>query len=169
MLKQERIWVLQICKALYSRCHQPRDSLFSWSSKFNNWTGLVNWGFLLLTMGGFRLLLENFIKYGIRIDPMQWFVVITGKDGAEPGFPSLILLTCKELLSWILSDFNWLCKTIFFRRFCPSASLFPGWKGAVRWNTLWGRRNGRSHYQHRCARLNPNGCDSRARPSFQSE
>jgi len=39
------------------RCHKPRDSLFSWSSGFNNFTGLVNWGFLLLTMGGIRLLL----------------------------------------------------------------------------------------------------------------
>lgn len=45
------------------RCHRPRDSLFSWSSGFHNFTGLVNWGFLLLTMSGFRLLLENLIKY----------------------------------------------------------------------------------------------------------
>jgi hypothetical protein len=47
---------------LHYRCHKPRDSLFSWSSGFDNFTGLVNWGFLLLTMGGIRLLLENFIK-----------------------------------------------------------------------------------------------------------
>lgn len=94
LLRKELNWALRKCKLLYSRCHQPRDSLFSWSSKFNNFTGLVNWGFLLLTMGGFRLLLENFIKYGIRIDPMQWIVVITGMDG-EPGHPSLILLACK--------------------------------------------------------------------------
>ncbi|XP_063702769.1 diacylglycerol O-acyltransferase 1 [Culicoides brevitarsis] len=72
-------------------CHQPRDSLFSWSSNFNNFTGLVNWGFLLLTIGGFRLLLENFIKYGIRIDPMQWIIVLTG-EGEGEGYPSLILL-----------------------------------------------------------------------------
>lgn len=42
--------------------HKPRDSLFSWSSEFTNFTGLVNWGFLLLTIGGVRLCLENFLK-----------------------------------------------------------------------------------------------------------
>ncbi|KAL1400063.1 hypothetical protein pipiens_002111 [Culex pipiens pipiens] len=72
-------------------CHQPRDSLFSWSSGFGNFTGLVNWGFLLLTMGGFRLVLENLIKYGIRVDPVQWFVVLTGKGEGE-GYPSLALV-----------------------------------------------------------------------------
>lgn len=77
-----------------SRCHRPRDSLFTWSSGFDNFTGLVNWGFLLLTMGGFRLLLENFIKYGIRIDPVQWFIVLTGKDEGV-GYPSIILMLCK--------------------------------------------------------------------------
>lgn len=47
---------------LFCRCHCPRDSLFSWSSGFDNFTGFVNWGFLLLGIGGIRLLLENFIK-----------------------------------------------------------------------------------------------------------
>ncbi|XP_035916693.1 diacylglycerol O-acyltransferase 1 isoform X1 [Anopheles stephensi] len=95
-------------------CHRPRDSLFSWSSGFDNFTGLVNWGFLLLTMGGVRLVLENFIKYvlaqmppdyvhfltvvfdlvryGIRVDPVQWFTVLTGKGEGE-GYPSLLLLS----------------------------------------------------------------------------
>lgn len=72
-------------------CHRPRDSLFSWSSGFDNFTGLVNWGFLLLTMGGFRLVLENFIKYGIRVDPVQWFVVLTGRNEGQ-GHPSLLLV-----------------------------------------------------------------------------
>lgn len=72
-------------------CHRPRDSLFSWSSGFHNFTGLVNWGFLLLTMSGFRLLLENLLKYGIRVDPFQWFIVLTGRDEGA-GVPSIILL-----------------------------------------------------------------------------
>lgn len=45
-------------------------------------------------MGGFRLVLENFIKYGIRIDPIQWVYVLTGKNEGE-GFSSLILIGCK--------------------------------------------------------------------------
>ncbi|XP_015177113.1 PREDICTED: diacylglycerol O-acyltransferase 1 isoform X2 [Polistes dominula] len=73
-------------------CHRPRDSLFSWSSGFDNFTGFVNWGFLLLGIGGMRLLLENFIKYGIRVDPWQWFLFLSGKyDGGEEH-PSLWLI-----------------------------------------------------------------------------
>lgn len=125
--------------------------MFSWSSGFHKFTGLVNWGFLLLTMSGFRLLLENLIKYvssifclmchkhkrkffwnfviindfnppatqcavrglimngyenissstfwnrfryGIRVDPIQWFIVLSGRDEGA-GFPSIILLICQ--------------------------------------------------------------------------
>lgn len=88
-----------------SRCHRPRDSLFSWSSDFQNFTGLVNWGFLLLTMGGVRLLLENFIKYGIRIDPAQWIIVLTGSNEGE-GHPSIILLLCKYFYFKLHPNFN---------------------------------------------------------------
>lgn len=93
-------------------CHRPRDSLFSWSSGFQNFTGLINWAFLLLTMSGIRLCLENllkqvecsskkkgtkhdnfFFRYGVRVDPVQWFVVLTGRDEGA-GVPSIILLSC---------------------------------------------------------------------------
>lgn len=73
-------------------CHKPRDSLFSWTSGFDNFTGFVNWAFLLLSIGGLRLLLENFIKYGIRVDPIQWIYMITGQDDSGTEHPSLILL-----------------------------------------------------------------------------
>ncbi|XP_026681470.1 diacylglycerol O-acyltransferase 1-like [Diaphorina citri] len=43
-------------------CHKHRDSLFSWSSGFGDFTGFVNWAFLLLFMGGTRLFLENLLK-----------------------------------------------------------------------------------------------------------
>jgi len=72
-------------------CHRPRDSLFSWSSNFANFTGFINWGFLLLSMGGIRLLLENLIKYGIRVDPEQWLIVLTGCQEGGPEHPSLYL------------------------------------------------------------------------------
>ncbi|XP_023949775.2 diacylglycerol O-acyltransferase 1 isoform X1 [Bicyclus anynana] len=73
--------------------HKPRDSLFSWSSEFTDFTGLVNWGFLLLTVGGLRLCLENFIKYGIRVNPIEWLIVLTGyNEGDNRQYPSVILL-----------------------------------------------------------------------------
>lgn len=73
-------------------CHKPRDSLFSWTSGFDNFTGFINWAFLLLSIGGLRLLLENFIKYGIRIDPLQWFYILTGQEEAGSQHPSLVLI-----------------------------------------------------------------------------
>ncbi|XP_072382240.1 diacylglycerol O-acyltransferase 1 [Diabrotica undecimpunctata] len=72
--------------------HKPRDSLFSWTSGFDNFTGFINWAFLLLSIGGVRLLLENFIKYGIRIDPVQWFYMLTGQDDSGSEHPSLVLI-----------------------------------------------------------------------------
>nr|XP_034178522.1 diacylglycerol O-acyltransferase 1 isoform X3 [Osmia lignaria] len=73
-------------------CHRPRDSLFSWSSGFDNFTGFVNWGFLLLGIGGIRLLLENFIKYGIRVDPRQWIMFVGGKYEDSEEYPSILLI-----------------------------------------------------------------------------
>ncbi|KAI8119959.1 Diacylglycerol O-acyltransferase 1 [Lucilia cuprina] len=73
-------------------CHRPRDSLFSWSSGFSNFTGLVNWGFLLLTIGGFRLCLENLLKYGIRINPLEWYFFLSGRNEGE-GHASLFLIS----------------------------------------------------------------------------
>ncbi|KAL7639768.1 UNVERIFIED_CONTAM: hypothetical protein RMT77_009178 [Armadillidium vulgare] len=54
-------------------CHQVRDSLFSWSSGFDRFEGFITWGALMLVLGGTRLFLENGLKYGIRIDPRDWF------------------------------------------------------------------------------------------------
>ncbi|XP_065164907.1 diacylglycerol O-acyltransferase 1 [Atheta coriaria] len=71
-------------------CHRPQDSLFSWTSGFDNFTGFVNWAFLLLLIGGFRLFLENFIKYGIRVDPIQWINLL--KDENTADHPTLILM-----------------------------------------------------------------------------
>ncbi|XP_049788259.1 diacylglycerol O-acyltransferase 1 [Schistocerca cancellata] len=73
-------------------CHRPRDSLFSWSSGFDNFVGFVNWAFLLLAIGGMRLLLENLIKYGIRVDPRQWIIFLSGQQEGTAEHPSVVLL-----------------------------------------------------------------------------
>jgi hypothetical protein len=56
----------------------------------------VNWGFLLLALGGSRLALENVLKYGVRIDPLQWVRFLSGAPDQPPSLPpSLILLACQ--------------------------------------------------------------------------
>merc|ERR1711953_157630 len=59
--------------------HKPRDSILSWNSDFTNYEGLVNWAFLLLCLGGIRLSLENFNKYGIRVNPKSWIDALFGQ------------------------------------------------------------------------------------------
>ncbi|XP_041971787.1 diacylglycerol O-acyltransferase 1 isoform X2 [Aricia agestis] len=87
--KEKKARKLQLDKPI----HKPRDSLFSWNSEFTNFTGLVNWGFLMLTIGGLRLCLENFLKYGIRVNPFEWLIVLTGyHEGYTHQYPSLALL-----------------------------------------------------------------------------
>jgi len=56
------------------------------TSGFTNYEGMVNWAFLLLTLGGARLLLENLNKYGIRVNPFAWGSALYGyhKDGEFP-------------------------------------------------------------------------------------
>lgn len=76
------------------------DSLFSWSSGFTNFEGFVNWGFLLLALGGSRLLLENFIKYGIRVKPFEWLNFLFGDALTYHIPPSLIVLVCKLKILW---------------------------------------------------------------------
>lgn len=49
-------------------------------------------------MGGIRLLLENFIKYGFRVDPMQWLIVLTGKNEGDNSYPSVVLAMCEFYL-----------------------------------------------------------------------
>ena len=45
-----------------SRIHRPKDSLFSWSSGFQDYEGIMNWALLILSLAGIRLFLENINK-----------------------------------------------------------------------------------------------------------
>lgn len=69
-------------------------------------------------------------RYGIRVDPIQWFIVLTGRDEGA-GMPSVILLVCK-CASYTRSKERWhffffvrksFYKSIFFILF--SDSLVP--------------------------------------------
>uniref|UniRef100_A0A8C0R4Y2 diacylglycerol O-acyltransferase n=1 Tax=Canis lupus dingo TaxID=286419 RepID=A0A8C0R4Y2_CANLU len=53
------------------QCHRLQDSLFSSDSGFNNYRGILNWCVVMLILSNARLFLENLIKYGILVDPIQ--------------------------------------------------------------------------------------------------
>jgi diacylglycerol O-acyltransferase-1 len=82
-----------------SRLHKPRDSIFSLTSGFTKYEGLVNWAFLLLGIGGLRLSLENLNKYGVRVNPSAWVYALWGNldhpNAESREFPTLFLFLCK--------------------------------------------------------------------------
>ncbi|XP_006830840.1 PREDICTED: diacylglycerol O-acyltransferase 1 [Chrysochloris asiatica] len=52
-------------------CHRLQESLFSSDSGFSNYRGILNWCVVMLVLSNARLFLENLIKYGILVDPIQ--------------------------------------------------------------------------------------------------
>ena len=80
------------------RIHKPRDSILSLGTGFNKYGGLINWGGLLLFLGGMRLSLENFNKYGNRVNPIDWVYLFFGHifGNFEAGeYPTVFLILCK--------------------------------------------------------------------------
>uniref|UniRef100_A0A668AL87 O-acyltransferase n=1 Tax=Myripristis murdjan TaxID=586833 RepID=A0A668AL87_9TELE len=53
------------------RCHQLQESLLSSGSGYRNYRGILNWCVVMLVLSNARLFLENLLKYGILVDPIQ--------------------------------------------------------------------------------------------------
>ncbi|NXO01084.1 DGAT1 acyltransferase, partial [Rhinopomastus cyanomelas] len=71
------------------RCHKVQDSLLSSDSGYSNYRGVLNWCVVMLVLSNARLFLENLIKYGILVDPIQ-VVSLFLKD--PYSWPSLCLI-----------------------------------------------------------------------------
>ncbi|KAL0961927.1 hypothetical protein UPYG_G00333470 [Umbra pygmaea] len=52
-------------------CHALQESLLSSASGYRNYRGILNWCVVMLVLSNARLFLENLIKYGILVDPIQ--------------------------------------------------------------------------------------------------
>ncbi|XP_048415796.1 diacylglycerol O-acyltransferase 1-like [Stegostoma tigrinum] len=52
-------------------CHKHQESLLSSASGYSNYRGILNWCVVMLILSNARLFLENLIKYGILVDPIQ--------------------------------------------------------------------------------------------------
>uniref|UniRef100_A0A3Q4HBQ2 O-acyltransferase n=1 Tax=Neolamprologus brichardi TaxID=32507 RepID=A0A3Q4HBQ2_NEOBR len=53
------------------QCHNLQESLLSSASGYSNYRGILNWCVVMLVLSNARLFLENIIKYGILVDPIQ--------------------------------------------------------------------------------------------------
>ncbi|XP_008321829.1 diacylglycerol O-acyltransferase 1-like [Cynoglossus semilaevis] len=52
-------------------CHKTQESLLSSASGFSNYRGILNWCVVMLVLSNARLFLENLLRYGILVDPIQ--------------------------------------------------------------------------------------------------
>lgn len=51
--------------------HKTRESLLSSASGYNNYRGVLNWCVVMLILSNARLFLENLLRHGILVDPIQ--------------------------------------------------------------------------------------------------
>uniref|UniRef100_A0A673KTL1 O-acyltransferase n=1 Tax=Sinocyclocheilus rhinocerous TaxID=307959 RepID=A0A673KTL1_9TELE len=54
-----------------SFCHKLQESMLSSASGFKNYRGILNWCVVMLVLSNARLFLENLLRYGILVDPIQ--------------------------------------------------------------------------------------------------
>lgn len=52
-------------------CHKMQESMLSSASSFKNYRGILNWCVVMLVLSNARLFLENLLRYGILVDPIQ--------------------------------------------------------------------------------------------------
>ncbi|KAK7886365.1 hypothetical protein WMY93_025986 [Mugilogobius chulae] len=52
-------------------CHRTQESLLSSASGYNNYRGVLNWCVVMLILSNARLFLENLLRHGILVDPIQ--------------------------------------------------------------------------------------------------
>ncbi|XP_066065421.1 diacylglycerol O-acyltransferase 1, partial [Chamaea fasciata] len=72
------------------RCHKVQESLLSSASGYSNYRGVLNWCVVMLVLSNARLFLENLIKYGILVDPIQ-VVSLFLKDPYSWPAPCLVI------------------------------------------------------------------------------
>lgn len=85
--------------------HCPKDSLLSSSSGYTNYRGLLNLCFIILVLSNVRVALENVIKYGILVDPIQWVLLVYNMPNTRPIFLLLFGSALFPLMSFILERF----------------------------------------------------------------
>nr|XP_023667676.1 diacylglycerol O-acyltransferase 1 isoform X1 [Paramormyrops kingsleyae] len=73
-------------------CHRIQESLLSSASGYSNYRGILNWCVVMLILSNARLFLENLIKYGILVDPIQVVSLFLEDPYSWPA-PCLIIVS----------------------------------------------------------------------------
>uniref|UniRef100_A0A7N8XUQ2 O-acyltransferase n=1 Tax=Mastacembelus armatus TaxID=205130 RepID=A0A7N8XUQ2_9TELE len=62
---------VQFTSANDKNCHKTQESLLSSASGYRNYRGILNWCVVMLVLSNARLFLENLLRYGVLVDPIQ--------------------------------------------------------------------------------------------------
>uniref|UniRef100_A0A672KAW1 O-acyltransferase n=1 Tax=Sinocyclocheilus grahami TaxID=75366 RepID=A0A672KAW1_SINGR len=75
------LWWVTICSKfemvltaehkIQGACHKLQESMLSSASSFKNYRGILNWCVVMLVLSNARLFLENLLRNGILVDPIQ--------------------------------------------------------------------------------------------------
>lgn len=84
-------------------CHVLQESLLSSASGYSNYRGILNWCVVMLVLSNARLFLENIIKYGILVDPIQ-VVSLFLKDPYSWPAPCLIIVSNVFILAALYTE-----------------------------------------------------------------
>ena len=75
-----------------------------------------------------------FLRYGVRVDPVQWVTVLTGEGG--PDNATILMILCKHYERIFIDifqnfwNYRWIHYFCFFPRFICTCCNLPGhWKG----------------------------------------
>lgn len=80
-------------------CHKTQESLLSSASGFNNYRGILNWCVVMLVLSNARLFLENLLRYGILVDPIQVISLFLKDPYSWPAACLVIVLNVFILVS----------------------------------------------------------------------
>lgn len=82
--------------------HRPNDSLLSSSSGYDNYRGVLNLCIVLLVLSNGRVALENIIKYGILVDPLEWVQLFIQEPFYWPTLNLIFFANAFLLVAYLL-------------------------------------------------------------------
>uniref|UniRef100_A0AAY4DA98 O-acyltransferase n=1 Tax=Denticeps clupeoides TaxID=299321 RepID=A0AAY4DA98_9TELE len=86
-----------------SLCHSLQESLLSSASGYSNYRGILNWCVVMLVLSNARLFLENLIKYGILVDPIQ-VISLFLKDPYSWPAPCLVIASNAFIMAALYTE-----------------------------------------------------------------
>uniref|UniRef100_A0A8D3BB02 O-acyltransferase n=1 Tax=Scophthalmus maximus TaxID=52904 RepID=A0A8D3BB02_SCOMX len=90
----------------FSSCHKIQESLLSSASGYNNYRGILNWCVVMLVLSNARLFLENLLRYGVLVDPIQVISLFLNDPYSWPAACLVIGSSFSELVGYLVHCIN---------------------------------------------------------------